>query len=190
MWEYNLPVLRSRLMEDMPMASNYNTLYAGSNFSDLTAGQGTVNIIDIATNTVLPPIIAVDQSPANIAISPNGEFAYVSNYTSNTVNAIALQSFQIAAQGCKTQNRFFLQEDLINKLTWSATGPSLPVSYSIYRDANLTDLVAAIPATEPLEFLDHNRMPGITYTYYLIGTNAAGTISESGCYHGNRAVFS
>ena len=77
----------------LPMLANYNTLYAGSNFSDLTAGQGTVNIIDIATNTVIPPIIAVDQSPANIAISPNGEFAYVSNYTSNTVNVIALQSF-------------------------------------------------------------------------------------------------
>jgi len=68
--------------------TNYNALYAGSNFTDLTAGQGTVNIIDI--NEVVSPTIAVGQSPANIAISPNGKHAYVSNFTSNTVNVIAL----------------------------------------------------------------------------------------------------
>jgi len=72
--------------------TNYNTLYAGSNFTDLTAGQGTVNIIDIETNQVIPPTIAVGQSPVNIAITPNGRFAYVTNYTSNTVNVIALPS--------------------------------------------------------------------------------------------------
>ena len=159
-------------------ASNYNTLYAGPSFTDLTAGQGTVNIIDIATNTVIPPTIAVDQSPANIAISPDGQFAYVSNYTSNTVNAIALQSFQIAAQGCRTKNIFFNYIDFINKLSWSASGTSLPVSYSIYRDASLTDLIGTVPASiEPLQFFDHNRIPNAAYTYYLVGTNAAGTSS-------------
>lgn len=71
--------------------SNYNTLYAGENFTDLTAGQGTVNVIDTATNEVVAPVIAVGQSPANIAISSNGKFAYVSNYTSNTVSVIQLK---------------------------------------------------------------------------------------------------
>lgn len=159
-------------------ASNYNTLYAGAGFTDLTAGQGTVNIIDIATNTVIPPTIDVGQSPANIAISPNGEFAYVTNYTSNTVSVIALESFVITAQGCKITNTFLTQRDLINKLTWSATGPSLPVSYSLYRDAGLTDLIAIISANQPLQFFDHNRVPNVTYTYYLVGTNAAGTTSD------------
>jgi len=71
--------------------TNYNTLYAGENFTDLTAGQGTVNIIDIKKNKVIAPTIAVDQSPANIAIAPNGKHAYVTNYTSNTVNVIDLE---------------------------------------------------------------------------------------------------
>lgn len=70
--------------------SNYNTLYAGSNYSNLTAGQGTVNIIDIATNTLVPSTILVGQSPDAIAISPNGKFAYVTNFTSNTVSVIDL----------------------------------------------------------------------------------------------------
>lgn len=161
-------------------ASNYNTLYAvgAPTFADLTPGQGTVMIIDTATNEVVPPIIAVDQSPANVALSHKGEFAYVSNYSSNTLNVIAVPSFEITATGCKTKNIFFLEEDLINKLSWSATGTSLPISYSIYRDAELTDLVATIPADQPLQFLDHNRAPGIIYTYYLVGTNAVGTTSQ------------
>ncbi len=71
--------------------TNYNTLYAGENFTDLTAGQGIVNIIDIKKNKVVKPTIAVDQSPANIAIASNGKHAYVTNYTSNTVNVIDLR---------------------------------------------------------------------------------------------------
>ena len=35
--------------------SNYNTLYEGPNFTDLTAGPGTVDIIYTQTNTVIPP---------------------------------------------------------------------------------------------------------------------------------------
>lgn len=70
-------------------ATNYNTLYSDiTNFTGLTAGQGTVNIIDVATNTVIPPILAVGQSPDAVAISSNGAYAYVSNYTSNTVSVL------------------------------------------------------------------------------------------------------
>ena len=65
--------------------TNYNSLYDGT---EETAGQGTVNIIDIATNTLVPVTIPVDQSPANVAISSNGYYAYVTNYTSNTVSVL------------------------------------------------------------------------------------------------------
>jgi DNA-binding beta-propeller fold protein YncE len=75
--------------------SNYNTLYSsvgitGSilTFNDLTAGAGTVNIIDLETMAIVGPTVAVDQSPANIAIY--GDFAYVTNYTSNTVAVLEL----------------------------------------------------------------------------------------------------
>ena len=73
--------------------TNYNTLYAvgAPQFEDLTAGQGTVNIIDLYTNKVIAPTIPVGQSPANIAIASNGKHAYVSNYTSNTVDVIKLK---------------------------------------------------------------------------------------------------
>jgi YVTN family beta-propeller protein len=71
--------------------TNYNTLYAGANFTNLTPGEGTVNIIDINKNEVIPPTIAVGHSPNAVAISPNGKFAYITNFISNTVNVIQLK---------------------------------------------------------------------------------------------------
>ncbi len=70
--------------------SNYSTVYDGPNFTDLTASEGTIEIIDIKNNKTIPPVIKVGLSPDAIAISSNGQFAYVSNYTSNTVSVIPL----------------------------------------------------------------------------------------------------
>ncbi len=161
------------------LISNYNTLYMNlTYFTGLTAGQGTVNIIDTLNNAVLPTTIDVGQSPNEIAISPNGAFAYVTNYTSNTVSVIALQTFQLSAQGCRTRNVYLRGTDYINRLTISATGYALPVSYSVYRDADLTQLISTISASQPTAtFYDHNTNPNATYTYYVVGTNAYGTTS-------------
>lgn len=74
-------------------ATNYNTLYAGANFTQLTPGEGTVNIIDIHTNRVIPPTIAVGHSPNAIAISRDGRFAYVTNFISNTVDVIRIRDY-------------------------------------------------------------------------------------------------
>lgn len=72
---------------------NYSTLYNGDGFTDLTPSQGTVNILDLQNNTSSGSIIGgTGFSPADIAISPNGQYAYVSNYLSNTVSVIALPS--------------------------------------------------------------------------------------------------
>lgn len=69
--------------------SNYNTLYAAPGFMDLTAGMGTLNIIDTKKDRVVGPTIAVGQSPDKIAIHGN-HLLVVSNYTSNTVNILYL----------------------------------------------------------------------------------------------------
>lgn len=66
----------------------YNTLYLGPNYTDLTPGVGTVVIIDLCTNTVLCPVIVVGSSPAEVAITPDGTRAYVTNYSSNNVSAV------------------------------------------------------------------------------------------------------
>ncbi|HSW74094.1 MAG TPA: beta-propeller fold lactonase family protein [Candidatus Limnocylindria bacterium] len=68
--------------------SNYNTLYLGPNFTNLTPGQGTVNVIDVCTNKVLCPVIVVGASPADLTITPDGRRLYVSNYSANTVSVV------------------------------------------------------------------------------------------------------
>jgi YVTN family beta-propeller protein len=72
--------------------SNYNTLYStgAPAFTGLTAGQGTVNIIDLATHTLVPVTINVGMSPGSIVMSPDGKYAIVSNYTGNTVSVISI----------------------------------------------------------------------------------------------------
>lgn len=70
--------------------SNYYTLYLGAGFTNLTAFQGTVNVIRTCDNQVMPTTLIVGSSPANIVITPNGYYAYVSNYTSDTVSVINL----------------------------------------------------------------------------------------------------
>lgn len=69
-------------------ATNYNTLYFGPNFTALTPGKGTVEIIDTCTNKIICSEIVVGPSPANIAISPDGTRAYVSDYSGNSVSVI------------------------------------------------------------------------------------------------------
>jgi len=72
------------------LVSNYNTLYMNGApyYTGLTTGTGTVNIIDTVTETVIPPTIVVGLSPNLIAISSDGNYAYVNNYISNTVSKI------------------------------------------------------------------------------------------------------
>jgi YVTN family beta-propeller protein len=69
--------------------SNYNTLYNGS---ALVPGAGSVQIINLATRQVLATMFTVGQSPNSIALSPSGNFGYVSNFTSNTVTVINLSN--------------------------------------------------------------------------------------------------
>lgn len=66
------------------VVTNYNTLYAGSMFTDLTAGQGTAQIIDLQKQIILGTTLPVGQSPSAVVLS--GEQAYISNYTANTVS--------------------------------------------------------------------------------------------------------
>lgn len=77
--------------------SNYNTLYQSGGsapppytYTGLTAGQGSVQVIDLASGTVSPQVIQVGLSPANLIMSLDGKKLFCSNYTSNTVSVVTL----------------------------------------------------------------------------------------------------
>ena len=53
----------------------------------VSPGVGGVDVIDIATNTVITTVIVGNQ-PFGIAITPNGAFAYVANFVGSSVSVI------------------------------------------------------------------------------------------------------
>jgi DNA-binding beta-propeller fold protein YncE len=84
-----------------------------------------------------------------------------------------------SVSGCKTKNVFFLQTDYINNITWTAPTSGSPAAYAIYRDATLTQLVAIVPASQPLQYYDHDRNPSVTYSYYIVSVDANGNQSTA-----------
>lgn len=79
---------------------NYNTQYLGAGYTDLTPGVGTVRIINVATNALLPPVMTTSASPAGITISPDGKRAYVANYSSNNVTVLDINDRMWLDQVC------------------------------------------------------------------------------------------
>jgi YVTN family beta-propeller protein len=96
--------------------SNYNTVYDGAGYTDLTAALSTVNVISLPNNAVSPFVIGgVGFGPGYITIVPNGQFAYVSNFESNTVSVIRLPS-PLYNINRMTQPYNFQQDETVRKL--------------------------------------------------------------------------
>lgn len=68
----------------------YHTLYLGPNFTNLTPFQGLVKVIRTCDNKILSPAIIVGDSPSQVAITPDGHYAYVTNYSDDTVSVISI----------------------------------------------------------------------------------------------------
>jgi DNA-binding beta-propeller fold protein YncE len=142
------------------------------------ATNGTVNIFDTLTNTVVG-IIPGFNKPQVLAITPDGQYAYVPNVGNNTVSVIYIGvQPPLGFSGCKTRNTFLLETDNVNLLTWSTpAGGNTPVSYAIYRDPALTQLVAIVPASQ-MCYYDHDRCPNVDYTYYIVAVDGIGNTSS------------
>lgn len=77
--------------------TNYNALYAGTDFTDLTFGEGTISIIDLCgpngESRLIGPTLACAKSPGFIAIDPCHRQAYVPSYAGNCVSVIPLHDW-------------------------------------------------------------------------------------------------
>lgn len=82
-------------------------------------------------------------------------------------------------QGAQMRNVFLTQTDSINYIAWTAPYGQTPVSYKIYRDSALTNLLATIVATEVLHYYDHNRNAHSSYSYYIVSVDQDGSVSEA-----------
>ena len=139
---------------------------------------GSISIIDLTTNRVTSAV-PVGSIPVGLAITPDGQEVWVVNQGSKSISIIGYAiSSLVNVQGCQTRQIVLNQTDLVNVLTWQAPVRGTPTHYNIYRDAALTDLAGTVTASaNPLEFLDHNRQPGVTYTYYIVAVDSSGGTS-------------
>ena len=174
---------------------------------NFATSNNTFSIINIATNTVTGVLSDPRFDDAYyLIITPDSKTMYAANYGNSTVAIINTATNLVtglvsdpnstfngpyplamipspqspfAAMGCQVRNIFLSQTELFNLITWKApvSGP-VPVSYKIYRDAGLTDLIATVPATGPLQYADQNLQQNVTYTYYLVSVDQYGDTSN------------
>jgi YVTN family beta-propeller protein len=142
----------------------------------------SVSIISVANNTVTGTITAnFLLNPQTIVLTPNGQSGYIANIGSNAISILFTQEkiqAPASVSGKSIVNRFVNYIDIINVLSWTVptTGPQA-VAYNIYRDAACTNLVATVNALEGLLYLDRNRQPNTTYTYYVSSVEAQQHVS-------------
>lgn len=159
-----------------------------TNFLGNSGAISNVSVIDInpastTYNTTIPTpelIIPTITRFVSLAATPNGRFVYAVDGFNNTVAVIntGILMPPTDAQSCKQENRFLLQSDLINYITWSApTTGTPPTAYRIYRSASLQNPITTILATAPLEYYDHNRSPYVHDTYFIVAIDAFGNRS-------------
>ncbi len=141
------------------------------------------NTLMYVVNTAINSITLIDLT-ANTQIGVVNSSAYpfntpVSMDLSNLI-APVISSAPTDLQGFKKHNIFASQTDLINLITWAPPLSNVqPTYYQIYRDAALTNLAGTVQATDPLQFIEHDRHKGRTYTYYVVAIGANGTVSEA-----------
>lgn len=137
----------------------------------------------------LTPLCSILATPSTTIVGPVGLSANTQGFLatwldSNDSNAYA--SFYMGpvlpptnVVGCRSENIFLLQAVPINLITFSApTSGTVPTSYQIYNDAALTNLLATIPASGPLQYVDQNTNVDDSYTYYIVSVDQNGNASS------------
>ena len=160
------------------MSPDGQTLYVGN------YGASTVSILNTATNLVTgivsDPNDTID-NPLVETITPNGATGYIAN-NNNTISIMVSILPPVNVTGCKSQDIFLLQKDLINILNWnSPTAGTTPASYNIYSNTGLSQLVATVSASGPLKYIAHNRIPNVNYSYCIVSVDAQNNASSPAC---------
>jgi Beta-1,3-glucanase/Bacterial Ig-like domain (group 3) len=95
----------------------------------------------------------------------------------------------------QVKNKFATQTDVVNIITWQRPLLGItPVLYRIYRNPELTKLIATVPADNKsrFKFKDHNRKPGRTYRYFIVSVDEFGNVSTPAevVFHGKKRSHS
>lgn len=161
-----------------------------TNFLGASGSISSVSVID--TNPASPTYNSTLNTPGlvapapttryfTLAATPNARYVYAVDGFNNNVSVIytGIITPPLNFSGCTLVNRFLLQKEYVNRLTWSApTLGIIPAAYKIYRDAALTQLVATVPASPRMVYYDHNRLSSGN-TYYIVSVDELGNASAA-----------
>jgi hypothetical protein len=138
----------------------------------LTPFYTTFDGLSWGTPTTIPSSLMAN--PPILSAAAPDEFLVTWNLPTNEpFYSTFSPSSPVTIAGLADQNRSLLQTELFNVVRWTApSGVSwTPALYELYRDPGLTDLAGSVPATGPLQFVDHNRQRDTLYTYYLVAVD-------------------
>ncbi len=158
-------------------------------------GDNTIGIVRTSDNTIIGSIpIPV---PKSLAVTQDGAYLYVGSDFGTVFKVELLDSrILIAIPGFQNPSNITLTTNnapgdtvngcqitvsptaIYNQISWHPA-PGTPISYQIYRDVALTDLIESFPSTT-LGYEDPNREEGQTYTYYVVASYANGFSSTTG----------
>lgn len=164
--------------------ANGNYAYV-TNFLGASGSISSVSVID--TNPSSPTYNSTLNTPGlslgfltrfvSLTATPSGRFVYALDAYNETTDVIYTGAdVPRNFTGCTIANQFLLQIDYVNHLQWSAPAINTITAYKIYRDAQLTQLVATVPAPTT-QYDDHNRQLGVNNTYYIVSVDESGFIS-------------
>jgi Bacterial Ig-like domain (group 3)/PKD domain len=148
---------------------------------------GTVTFFD--GSTAIATVLVDSNGIANFSTSTlavgshsilavyNGDGRFANATSSIAIQVVNGSLFPNAPQnfrGCQVANKFLNRVEHVNILHWDApSNGNTPLAYRIYRNAELTDLVAEV-SSKHLKYEDRDRNKKRTYAYYIVAVNAAG----------------
>ncbi len=145
-------------------------------FFDGSSLLGTTPLIN-GTANFATTVLSVGQHVLTAVYNGNSQFLPSTSSAAIFIVQTVLPPRHL--QGFQKANRFATQTDYVNILTWKVSTEGIPaVAYRIYRDRDLTKLVAEISSHQKLCFEDHNRKKNKTYTYYVVSVDQFGNPSE------------
>ncbi len=161
-----------------------NSLLSGEPIATTASNVFTATIASPTTNTYYVVAFYADGALSSALVITASNYCHIPPHPSNFPPA--------TVNGCKMKNKFLLQTDYINKITWTppASGPA-PAAYRVYQDNNVIItpssnpeeilstalLLATIPANAPLQYYHHDTNPSVVYTYFIVPIDSAGEIT-------------
>jgi len=158
-------------------------------------GNDTISIVRTSDNLTIGSIPI--PTPKSLSVTQDGLYLYVGSDFGTVFKVrildrtllIGLPDFQNPSNiGLTTTNSpadsvngcqvMISPTNVYNQITWN-NGPGIPVSFTVYRDAYLMEMIVTLPAGTR-HYIDLDLEPGQTYSYYVTANYANGFSSTIG----------